>query len=239
MAESVTEPLHVTDRSLISQITKVLESSTPTSTISTELQQDTTQSPKKRSRPQKTQSQTNSDSRDDNSEPKQKRRRYRSQKQVHELLKTLGIKDPTSVSACLKEGIRREFIKLSPPLEDPDGKFGLDQILVTDMCCQCSRRVIARVRDVLEQQEVGYDYEDGAPNSKLRCPEDCCGFYVTNMCTGTPKLDTGKFHNHCTKCPSFGRCLNDYREVHCPKCNKHYYGRGIVKCIRCHPEQAL
>ena len=143
------------------------------------------------------------------------------------------------MSACLKEGIHREFIKLSPPLEDPDGKFGLDQILVTDVCCHCSRRVTAKVRDVLEQQEVGDDHEDGTPNSKVRCPEDCCGFYVTKMCKGTPKLVTGKFHNHCTKCPGFGRCLSDYREVHCPKCNKHYYGTDILQCIRCHPEQAF
>ena len=37
------------------------------------------------------------------------------------------------------------------------------------------------------------------------------------MCEGEPRFDDGKFHNHCTKCPGFGMCIDDYREVHCDR----------------------
>ena len=33
--------------------------------------------------------------------------------------------------------------------------------------------------------------------------EECdgLGLYVTNICSGQPSFDSGKFHNHCKSCP--------------------------------------
>lgn len=164
------------------------------------------------------------------------RKKYRTQKQVHNLLKKLGISEPESVCACLKEGIRKFFINLLPPEEDPEGEHGLDQVIVSNTCLVCGEyKIKATIRDVLNQGDVGDDYEEGAPDSKIRCPsDDCCRYYVSNMCTGTPKLDAGKFYNHCTMCPCFGRCIGDYREVHCPDCKKHYFsGLSSFACPNC------
>ena len=41
--------------------------------------------------------------------------------------------------------------------------------------------------------------------------------YVSNICEGEPRFDDGKFHNHCTKCPGFGMCIDNYRERHCDR----------------------
>ena len=59
----------------------------------------------------------------------------------------------------------------------------------------------------------GNDYEDGGTEGAVQC-EDCCGMYVTGLCEGRAQFDSGKFHNHCTRCPDFGTCIGDYREVH-------------------------
>lgn len=83
---------------------------------------------------------------------------------------------------------------------------------------------------------MGYDYEDGAPSSKVCCPSnECCGYYVGNMCTDSPELDTRKFYNHCTRCLSFGTCIGDYRNAHCAKCKRHFYAGsfGRFSCPSC------
>ena len=175
----------------------------------------------------------------DQSATKPKRARYRTQKQVHELLKNMGVRDPERVSACLKEGIRKNYIKILPPSEDSEGKYGLDQVILSDKChvC-CSQTITAKLSDILYQGEVGDDYEDAAPDSNVRCPdEDCgCGFYVSDLCMDSPRMDTGKFYNHCTMCPGFGRCIGDYRETHCSGCNKHFFtGLSGFPCPTCNP----
>lgn len=161
------------------------------------------------------------------------RKRNLTRKQVHDLLQKHGLDNPESVCACLKEGIRKGFIPLTPPGVGD----GLDVVIATGKCLVCGEHEIkATIRDVLYQGDVGYDYEDGAPDSKIRCPEeDCCGYYVASMCSGKPNLDTGKFYNHCTLCSAFGRCLGDYREAHCPACNRHYFAGGSGICTNCNP----
>jgi len=58
--------------------------------------------------------------------------------------------------------------------------------------------------------------------------------YVTRICEGYPKFDSGKFHNHCTECEGFGQCIGDYREAHCPKCDDHWFrGMSGFPCDNC------
>ena len=52
----------------------------------------------------------------------------RQKKAVHDLLKSLGVENPTKVSCCLKAGIMNGYVKLLAPENDPEGEFGLDQV---------------------------------------------------------------------------------------------------------------
>lgn len=52
----------------------------------------------------------------------------KSKKAVHDLLKSLGVENPTKVSNCLKAGIMNGYVKLLAPENDPEGEFGLDQV---------------------------------------------------------------------------------------------------------------
>ena len=63
----------------------------------------------------------------------------------------------------------------------------------------------------------------------------CCGNYVTNMCSGSPTFDSGKFHNHCIQCKKFGTCIGDYRERHCDVCGAHFFAgsMGGFSCQGC------
>jgi len=105
-------------------------------------------------------------------------------------------------------------------------------------CRKCRRPLC--IRALLHQGDYGgwdyYEVEHGA-----RC---VCGtpfrFYVTNLCNGSPTIDCGKFHNHCTQCRMFGQCIGDYRETHCGQCESHYYGcMGRFPCPNCQKEPGL
>lgn len=159
-------------------------------------------------------------------------------KAVNEILKAHGA--TTGVSNCLKAAILHGKIKLLKPKDDPNNEFGLDQVLLKGECEACDEELSCTIKDILHQPDyAGMDYEDGCENATLRCPDEDCGagVYVTEICQGSAHLDSGKFHNHCTKCPSFGTCIGDYREAHCRKCGGHYYNGGFHggKCHRCHP----
>ena len=52
----------------------------------------------------------------------------KTKKAVHDLLKSLGVENPTKVSCCLKAGIMNGYVKLLAPENDPEGEFGLDQV---------------------------------------------------------------------------------------------------------------
>jgi len=111
---------------------------------------------------------------------------------------------------------------------DPKNKEKeLDRVMYTENCDGCQGEIKATVRDLLEQSDYGgmcYE-EEGGP---IRCKgEECMGYFVTGLCSGYPKLDTGKYHNHCMDCQGLGTCIEDYRERHCRWCNKHYFA-GIM-----------
>ena len=157
---------------------------------------------------------------------------------VHKLLGDLGIVNPESVSSCLKAGILNGSITLKRSEDDPDGEYGLDQVIVTGSCLVCGEEDLkCTLRDVLYQPDYGgLDYEDGGLEAPFKCKDEDCslGIYVTGMCSGSPGFDTGKFHNHCRECPQFGTCIGDYREAHCYNCGKHYFA-GMMggPCFNC------
>ena len=60
------------------------------------------------------------------------------------------------------------------------------------------------------------------------------GQYVTGMCSGEMRVDSGKAHNHCMMCKDYGMCIGDIREAHCPECAAHYFaGREGFCCTEC------
>jgi len=133
------------------------------------------------------------------------------------------------VSKCVRAAIQRGYIELKG-----EDKEELNQVVsqCEFECCGHSKDV--KLCDVLYQPDHGGDYEDGSENATVVCEEPDCDegrTYLTNICTGRPSEDSGKFHNHCHACPGFGVCINDYREAHCNKCNKHYFA-GLMghKC---------
>ena len=161
-------------------------------------------------------------------------KRPRTEAQVHELLKSLGVSDSDTkrVSMCLKAAIINGHVLLLPPKDDPLGMFGLDQVIAKGRCVSyspCRKKVTCLVRDILYQPDDGSDYDDGGPNAPLHCSDECSGIYVTRLCQGTPTFDNGKFHNHCTQHSRFGYCIGDYHERHCGNCGGHYSG-GTCSC---------
>lgn len=174
---------------------------------------------------------------------------------VYATLEALGVEDASSVSNCLKQGILNGFVELKKPEDDPDGEFGLDQVLLEGQCMFCDGHLKCRIRDILYQPDYGgNDYEDGAECAPFKCyskgedadgseeegeeedREVCHGWYVTGICRKDATFDCGKFHNHCTECRQFGQCIGDYREQHCPRCKGHFFAcDGHFKCSRCNP----
>ena len=161
---------------------------------------------------------------------------YEKENEVHTLLKQCSVPDPGKVCKCLKAGIMNGFVTLLPPSQDPEQKYGLNQVIAKGECQACSAKVKATIKDILYQGDIGTDYETGSQNAKIFCPNKCGGIYVGGLCLGDAYTECGKFYNHCTVCPRFGTCIYDYRETHCRKCNDHYHSTfGMFNCPNCHP----
>jgi hypothetical protein len=140
----------------------------------------------------------------------------------------LGI--PDNHNMCLVVGIRRGFVSL-------EGDDPLSNVVCTSSCCVCGERFPITINDCVTQTcYPGTDYEDGAESATFACPKCEERQYVTGLCQGHPSYDSGKGHNHCTKCPSGGQCIGDYRNSHCERCGKHYFqgmsGFGCSNCER-------
>jgi len=166
-------------------------------------------------------------------------------KEVDRRLKALGV-DAAKASLCVKSAIQSGIIKITG-----EDKEELNQVVHSEGH-DCGHTIEATLGDLLRQPDYGGDdYEDGLQNATVVCKElieeededgkpvqTMCGdleeeagrTYVTSICQGDPTFDSGKFHNHCTKCPGFGMCIGDYREAHCNKCKKHYYAGGYGTC---------
>ncbi|KAH8047582.1 hypothetical protein JL722_13026 [Aureococcus anophagefferens] len=119
-------------------------------------------------------------------------------------------------SLCLKAGILRGHVVL-------DEALGRDQVLNEGGCCSCGNDLVCTVGDAMDQPDYGgMDYGNGGEEAPVQC-EDCCGNYLTGMCEGQMRFDSGKFHNHCGRCPDFGVCIHDYRNAHCELCGTHWF----------------
>ena len=149
---------------------------------------------------------------------------------VHAFLRRCGVARPEAVNACLKAGLRNGRVVVPSELLAPaaDASAYLDVVLLEDGCMACGRLLRCTVRDALRQAALGADYEAGGDGAAIRCgaaDDDCAcgGNYITGLCYGRPRFDSGKGHNHCLACPEFGRCIGDYREAHCRRCGNHFY----------------
>jgi hypothetical protein len=155
-----------------------------------------------------------------------KRARGMTTKDVQEALTAAGYPNPENASSCAKRGIQRGFITLAG---------GLDKVFKKSSCCECYETIDVTVRNLLDQSDYGgQDYQDGAPGGAVQCKKCGVGKYLTGMCQGEFGEDSGKFHNHCTECPGFGRCIGDYREAHCRSCGRHYFAGNSGLACPCH-----
>ena len=136
------------------------------------------------------------------------------------------------VSRCLKRGIAFGVVTLDQ---------GLDTVLVKGQCLCCSNAVSCTVRDALYQPDYGGDDYCPCDHGAVECKgEDDCGrFYVTGMCNGMRRIDSGKYHNHCNECDGLGECQGDSRNAHCYQCGEHYFAGswGRFRCQSCYPDK--
>ena len=152
-------------------------------------------------------------------------------KQVHTMLRDAGIEDPEKVNKCLKKGIQKGYFVI-------DGPDSLDEVILEGKCWNCKRDLEVTIRDALYQPTQNIDYSDRDNEGAVHCGGDdemCYRMCITQLCEGTPRMDSGKFHNHCEECPGFGKCIGDYREAHCGSCGKHWFaGSGMqFPCHHC------
>lgn len=143
--------------------------------------------------------------------------------QVHTALESMGCTKLEDLSDCAKSAIQKGHVRLID---------GLDQVVATWTCCQCHEQVNATLRACLDQPDyAGLDYKDGNQKGAIQCKDCGIGQYVSNMCSGSFEITSGKFHNHCSECPGLGCCMGDYRELHCALCDGHYFtGLGGFPC---------
>ena len=146
-------------------------------------------------------------------------------------LEKMGIK-AERVSCCVKSAMGKGHILLT------GDKADLEQVIIEGQYEGDTVKVL--LKDVLYQPDyAGMDYEDGCQDATAVCsccdPDNYpCKCYVTRICEGNPQFDSGKFHNHCTECKCCGKCIDDYREAHCQKCNKHWFaGLSGFPCDNC------
>ena len=132
---------------------------------------------------------------------------------------------------CFLAGVFRGHIKI----DAKNGVSELDRVIHEEGCLCCSEKVKFTIRDCLSQIDYGgnvYGSEGGpakctskGDSKGERCPQEKhgAGFFLSGLCEGHFRLDSGKFHNHCMKCPGFGKCIGDYRQGHCDECGTHYW----------------
>lgn len=67
----------------------------------------------------------------------------KSTREVHELLRRLGVEKPKEVSCCHKRAILKGYIVLLPPEDDPcqRGKHNLHKELLIDSCPACGKKL--------------------------------------------------------------------------------------------------
>jgi len=147
-------------------------------------------------------------------------------------LKKLGI-DPEAVGKCVKAAITKGHIIFNGEPRDHE------RLIIEEDYDDHHYKVY--LKDVLYQPDLPSDWMEPADDATVVCT--CCELtddeipqlsYVTRLCYGNPNVTMGKYHNHCTECKGLGKCLGDYRESHCHKCNKHWFeGNCGSRCYNC------
>ncbi|XP_055331390.1 uncharacterized protein LOC129583572 [Paramacrobiotus metropolitanus] len=162
-----------------------------------------------------------------------KRRRILTPEEVLNKLKNAGVKKLDKVSGCLKAAILRGFMQL-------DCAEDLKAVILDGACEACDRKIKVTMKKILYQKDWGLDEYTGlSDDAPIRCAGCSQRFFVGEMCTGEPQLLWCKWMNHCNKCPFFGICIRESRDIHCDTCDEHYYcgaSRQQV-CATCHPEE--
>ena len=131
------------------------------------------------------------------------------------------------VGNCMRGGILKGFYKL-------DTAEDLDKVIYQGKISEskCDHEYTVTMRDLLCQSDNPTEECDG---SSVTCnnltargkgvSKGCRrGVYVSGMCKGKLRFSTsGLMHNHCSVCPRFGKCLDEFTLLHCPECGHHYY----------------
>lgn len=99
------------------------------------------------------------------------------------------------VCGCVKRALFNGYLKL-------DGADPLNQVICEGQCESCGEKLVATLRGFIYQKNNGGAYyEDATGPIRCKCGT---GHFVTELCEGNAHLESGKFHNHCIKCPDFG-----------------------------------
>ena len=128
--------------------------------------------------------------------------------EVDRMLVKLGV-DPDNASGCVKAAIMKGHIRITGKAKD------LEVVVVSKEGLVCGHIIKATLGDLLKQPDCGrQDYEEQKYATAI-CQEKGCKMrtYVMGICEGKPRLDEGKFFNHCRECPGFGQCT--YAPCHC------------------------
>lgn len=170
----------------------------------------------------------------------------RTKEEIYECMRNFaGISDPEShgYGFCLKSAWLQGFVPL------PTSVAEMREDMFFNMGCNnCGRNVGCTQYDALMQPDCGgFDYCDDNQEGALQCrnaydedededEEGGCGhgMYLSCLCSGRRQGRSGKFFNHCTECPDFGTCMDDYRMGHCQNCGAHYFrGNSGFPCDDC------
>lgn len=144
--------------------------------------------------------------------------------QVDQYVLNMGVEVEES-SKCLRAAIYQGHVKVTGLSSD------LGLVIHRDVG-PCGHIIVATLGDLFLQPDyAGQSYENNSDTATVVCKETCYGdeacwgrVYVTSLCVGGPRFDSGKSHNHCTVCPGFGQCIGDYTTIHCKDCDEHSFG---------------
>ncbi|XP_055351260.1 uncharacterized protein LOC129597651 [Paramacrobiotus metropolitanus] len=163
--------------------------------------------------------------------PKGSKRNPLNVDQLMEKLKNAGVDNLEKVSGCVKAGIAKGLIKLDSPAD-------LDKVIATAVCSEilpsdCNHLIKATLKMAMHQKDWGGDeYNFVSYEHPVTCGGCGEGYFVSWVCSGKPDICYSKYMSHCNKCPNFGVCIGECREIHCDNCGQHYYA-GSQKQMPC------
>jgi len=136
---------------------------------------------------------------------------------VHDLLKKMGVKNTTNTSRCIRAAIMRKFIDVTGDKSD------LDKVVFRSKA-KCGHMFGATLRHLLYQPDHPKDVDKRQDQLKCqyaKCTAGDMNIYVAGFCMNEPTATDGKRLHHCVGCPAFGRCLFDSRVSHFDVSGKH------------------